>query len=344
MNPQTTHRNNFDFLRLVLASFVIISHSYALLGMEDREPLRLLTGMVFSGIGVSGFFVLSGMLIYTSLMRTERTGLFIRKRFLRIFPGLAAVVLLCTFVLGPGLSSLVPGAYFRQHQTYDFLLKNLFLAPNDNLLPGVFQDNYRPEINGSLWTLRYEVLCYVGMLLFYLVPPRLHKAYALLVYLLAMSGTLILSIKPNIVSPGLHYHLDNLSTLTTYFYSGVLLAIWRPYWYPHIKGIFWSMAALLLLFILLRPLWAGHAALWIYPLLLISLGSMYSPALQTGKRIGDISYGTYIYAYPIQQTLIALGIREVGPLLLWSLGCSWLAGWLSYHFIEKRFLYKGSRG
>lgn len=340
MQQQTVHRNNFDFLRLLLSSFVIISHSYALLGMEDQEPLKKLTGMVFSGIGVSGFFVLSGMLIYQSVVNSPGVGVFIRKRFLRIFPGLAVVVLLSTFVLGLLVTNLPLGAYLRDTATYKYLLKNIFLIPSDNLLPGVFRNNPRPEINGSLWTLRYEVLCYMGMLLFFAIPKRMHKAGALLIYGLALSGMLLLTLKPGIVSAGLAYHLDNLFTLTTYFYSGVLLALWPQVWKPYVRTIFPIALIVLALFMWLQPSWMSWASVWIYPLLLISFGSQYSPALQVGNKIGDISYGTYIYAYPIQQLLIASGVREVGWLLLWSLLCSWLAGWCSYHFIEKQFIYR----
>lgn len=312
--------------------------------MEDQEPLKRLAGMVFSGIGVSGFFVLSGMLIYQSVGNSASVGIFIRKRFWRIFPGLAVVVLLSTFVLGPLVTDLSPMAYIRNSATYQYLFKNILLIPSDNLLPGVFTNNPRPEINGSLWTLRYEVLCYVSMLLFFAIPQQLHKIAALLIYGLALSGMLLLALKPGIVSAGLAYHLDNLFTLTTYFYSGVLLALWPQVWKPHVRILFPASLFLLALLMWLLPGSMSWASVWIYPVLLISFGSQYSPALQVGNKIGDISYGTYIYAYPIQQLLIASGIREVGWLLFWSLLCSWLAGWCSYHFIEKRFIYRKKTG
>ena len=308
--------------------------------MEDQEPLKRLAGMVFSGIGVSGFFVLRGMVIFQSVINSACVGIFIRKRFWRIFPGLAVVVLLSTFVLGPLVTELPPLAYLRNSATYQYLFKNILLIPSGNLLPGVFHNNPRPEINGSLWTLRYEVLCYAGMLLFFVIPRRAHKAWALTVYLLSLSGMLLLSLKPGIVSAGLAYHLDNLFTLTTYFYSGVLLALWPQVWKPHVRILFPASLVLLTLLMWLLPGSMSWASVWIYPLLLISFGSQYSPVLQVGAKMGDISYGTYIYAYPIQQLLIASGVHEVGWLLFWSLLCSWLAGWCSYHFVEKQFIYR----
>ncbi|RQO31394.1 acyltransferase [Taibaiella sp. KBW10] len=344
MAPQQTHRNNFDFLRLLLASFVIISHSYALLGLEAMEPLRRLTGsIIFSGIGVGGFFVLSGFLIYQSVLNSASLAIFVKKRFWRIFPALVTVVLFATFILGAVFTQLPLLDYLSQKQTYSYLIKNIFLIPSDNILPGVFRQNHRPEINGSLWTLRYEVLCYAGMLLYFLIPLKRHKSYTLIAYGFLLAGDLLLTYKPTLLPDALQYHLSNFFSLTTFFYTGVLLAQWQQVWKPYCKQIF---IASLLLFVglgIFKATLIAPIAIWLYPLLILSFGLMYNPSLQIGKKIGDISYGTYIYAYPIQQMLIAIGIQEVGTLMLLSFICSWIAGWLSFHLIEKRFLYKQKR-
>lgn len=341
MKPQQAHHNNFDFLRLLLASFVIISHSYALLGLEDSEPLRRLTGsIVFSGIGVGGFFVLSGFLIYQSVLNSASLAIFVKKRFWRIFPALAVVVLCSTFVLGPVCTDLSLSAYFTDHKTYSYLLKNILLVPSDNILPGVFNHNYRPEINGSLWTLRYEVLCYAGMLLYFLLTLKRHKAYTICAYIVLLGGDLLLTFKPGLLPENLQYHLGNFFSLTTFFYTGVLLAQWQQVWKPYCKQIFWISLILFIGLGIFKADLIGFVAVWLYPLLIISFGSFYTPALQTGKKIGDISYGTYIYAYPIQQMLIAIGLRDVVSLMLLSFICSWIAGWLSFHLVEKRLLYK----
>ena len=65
--------NNFDFLRLIFASLVIITHSYALSGATVYDPLARLTQgqMEFSYLGVHGFFIISGYL-RSPMMQTKR--------------------------------------------------------------------------------------------------------------------------------------------------------------------------------------------------------------------------------------------------------------------------------
>jgi len=319
---------------------VIISHSYALLGRERDEPLLHSVNLLFSGIGVSGFFVLSGFLIYQSVLNTTTIGVFIKKRFWRIFPGLIVVVLLCSLILGPLVSSLSFRAYFTSTQTYDYLLRNILLIPSDNILPGVFQHNFVPVINGSLWTLRYEVLCYGGMLLFYFIPINRHKAFAFAAYLFLLFGNIAITYHWIKLSPALYYHLGNMFTLASYFYAGVVLQQYSAYWLPYVNKIALCSLLLALLISIITPQIMPDVVTFLYPIVILSVGSTYLPQLQIGERIGDISYGTYIYAFPIQQSLVMAGVNSVGQLILFSLLLSWLAGWLSYNVVEKRFAYK----
>src|SRR5579883_434314 len=107
-------KNNFDFLRLVFALFVLITHSYAISGFnENLDPLRQLTNnqISFSTLGVKGFFVISGFLVFKSLQRSKNWFDYIIKRILRIFPALIAVLTTC-FIVCSMFSSLPANEYF----------------------------------------------------------------------------------------------------------------------------------------------------------------------------------------------------------------------------------------
>jgi peptidoglycan/LPS O-acetylase OafA/YrhL len=108
--------NNFDFIRFVAASFVIITHSYTVLSIPpDNDLFLILTGgkVTFSEIGVHIFFVLSGYLIYQSYLTSRKTIDYLFKRSLRIFPALFVVIFICSFLLGPMVSSFGPAGYFK---------------------------------------------------------------------------------------------------------------------------------------------------------------------------------------------------------------------------------------
>lgn len=153
--------NNYDFLRFVAASMVILSHAYVLSGSYGHlEPLTLLTHRQFSlgSLAVKVFFVMSGFLVTASFVRSGSVVKFARARFLRIFPGLAWAVIVTAFVFGPLGTSLPLGAYYTNPHTYLFLETMTLRGHSD--LPGVFDSNpLSGVVNGSLWTLTPEVWC-----------------------------------------------------------------------------------------------------------------------------------------------------------------------------------------
>lgn len=156
--------NNLNAIRLLAATLVIASHSFALrFGTRgfDYEPLLVFTrGMLsMGGLAVGFFFLYGGFLIARSAEAHSAAKDYFKRRIARIFPELIAVVLLCAFVLGPILSRLSVADYFLSSQTYLYLF-NALLIPVHNL-PGVFENNvYQYVVNGSLWTLPVEFACY----------------------------------------------------------------------------------------------------------------------------------------------------------------------------------------
>jgi peptidoglycan/LPS O-acetylase OafA/YrhL len=78
-------------------------------------------------------------------------------------------------------------------------------------------------------------------------------------------------------------------------------------------------------------------AAWILiPTVTFAFGFAYSPLLNRLIRTGDYSYGIYIYAFPVQQTIASFYPKI--PIGLYLLVCSFLTfvlAILSWHLVEK---------
>ncbi len=335
------YNNNLDFLRFIFASFVIISHSYFLLDLWNLEPLFLLTDfMVFSSLGVYGFFIISGYLIQQSLARSKSIKHFVTNRIKRIVPGLWTVIILSFFVLGPWQTELGIGAYFTNMESWKYLFSNAFLLPLMPTLPEVFNENpFGRAVNGSLWTLRYEFLFYA--LIIFLFNNKENQKKILLGFVWLGSFIMYFALRNgnlNFPIPG-QSHLMNFSLLINLFSAGSLLSLFEGW---IMKYRVWIFCISSFLFIFGLYFFQSNVVFVIvYPFLTMSFGKMYFSFLHFSKYIGDISYGTYIYAFPIQQILIAeFSIRDPIELLCYSLLLSWVFGYLSWQFIEKYFLLK----
>jgi len=149
--------NNFDFVRLLAATLVFLSHQHVLTGHGE---LLLLPGLSAGAVGVGVFFAVSGFLVTQSWMRDPHLVRFAVKRLLRIWPGLAVAVFLTVFVVGSAATSLPLGDFLSSRATYDYF--NILRFKIYYVLPGVFEGNPYPRgVNGSLWTIPIEVQWYV---------------------------------------------------------------------------------------------------------------------------------------------------------------------------------------
>ena len=164
--------NNFNLIRFVAATLVLFSHSFALsIGSSDAEPLRASIGMTWGDIAVDIFFITSGFLIANSFLTRSNVLVFLWSRALRIFPALIIAVLFCVFVIGIAFTSLEPKEYLAHDQTQRYLIKNIMLVGGiEYSLPGVFSENpFSHAVNGSLWTMPYEVKMYMLLIVMLLV-------------------------------------------------------------------------------------------------------------------------------------------------------------------------------
>jgi peptidoglycan/LPS O-acetylase OafA/YrhL len=327
-----TRENNFDSLRFWAAMAVLWSHAFPIAEVSERhEPLfRLSHGQTTMGsLSVTTFFVISGYLITRSFVNTASPWRFVLARLLRIMPALLVVLLLVTFVLGPLVSSLPIGEYFSSAGPYRYLaLQTTFTGWYDEL-PGVFADNPVPWVNGSLWTLRYEIECYA--LIFLLgVSGLLDRRVTLALYL---AGFVYLLLVPGLPATADMQPLPNKHVeLGVRFLAGALLYQFQV----PLKGKLALAGAV----VTLAALLFGHYALAArtvlpYAVMYLAIGPS-MVRMPNMARWGDLSYGIYIYAWPVSQLVVLFSPRPhwftiaaiATPIVL-------ILSFVSWHGIEK---------
>lgn len=307
MQLDTGHRrNNFDFLRIVAALMVLFGHSYVLSGRGALEPLVLLTGLDgLGGLGVSIFFVISGFLVAASYDRRPDARAYFAGRLLRILPGLAAALILSALVLGPLLTDLPARVYFSDLKTWLYVTRNLLLYPVTYDLPGVFTANPYPDaVNGSLWTLRLEFTCYLLLPLLgwaRLLRPRVIEGLA---GVAAIAYLVLAWLGPD-RAPATALLATRFGLL---FVAGAALYYRRDQAWLKRPETLAGAAALFALAALVEP-FAMLASPLVLPVLVIAFALRPLPGLSSFSRYGDLSYGIYIYAFPVQQAWM----QVVGP-------------------------------
>ncbi|XUU61987.1 acyltransferase family protein [Erythrobacter sp. HA6-11] len=334
--------NGFDTIRLLAAIVVIFSHAFPITGLA--EPLYEHTGYATYGtLAVCAFFVISGFLIPASRERNTLAS-YAMKRARRIMPALICAVFVCAFVIGPLLTTLPLSDYLTAKDTWAFVGHILFL-PVGFALPGVFTDNPSHLINGSLWTLKYEVACYFAVPILFMFA-KLRKAAVISAWLSSFAITLLVPEG----SGGALYLIGQTCDLFRFFGSGMMMYIFRDYipirndW--AIAGLLTTIAGAIFAPAFLMEIAAVAGA---YALMVFAYHSPEWFRRLTAK--GDISYGVYVYAVPIQQLLLSATFAVAAAVALptWivnsvlTLPVVFLAGALSWRFIEKPALSAGRK-
>ena len=339
------HKNNFDFLRLIFALLVVVHHSFPLSGASEQDCLFYAThGLLsFSYIGVRGFFVISGFLIFPSLMRSKNLVDYFVKRVLRIYPGLfvvlAVTLFFCMFLYDGSIES-----FFKMKETYMYIPVNLSLIKLQNYIPGVFGNNVFPRaINGSLWTIIYEFTLYCTLAFFIFIKHKtvFFQRFLLLIFIalffvIRVFQTQIETI--HIGTLGLYMFAHN----GIYFYVGALLSTFdlqkMKYKLPILASTF--LAWILLIgnpnFELIQY--------FLFPVIVLFFGTYSTKYINSiGEKIGDLSYGVYIYGFPIQQTLMHFFALSCLQLTLFATPVILVFAWISWHFVEKIALNNKSK-
>lgn len=320
--------NNFDCIRILAAAAVLFSHHFALTGQSEPSFLGLHS---VGGIAVVVFFVISGYLVTSSWYNDPHFLRFSLRRILRIWPALAAVTVLTAYGLGTWVTEIPKDDYITHRATFDYL--NILRMRIHYVLPGVFEHNpYAFGVNGSLWTIPLEVRCYI-VLAFIGLAGLIKKKNILLAITIGYIIWFISRSSADIT--GTIHHGRELSA---FFLAGAALYVLQPYWENHPRPSIAILAVLTA--ITWWAEWKYTAVLIGLPLLIIYFGTRSTPFIRRIGRWGDPSYGIYLIAFPIQQTVILYTWPQLGftGTLCLSLLVTTVLAYASWHYIEKQAL------
>ncbi len=349
VTKQPSHANNFDSLRLIFAVLVIFSHSFPLTrGSNITEPLSVLTHQQinFGNISVWAFFVISGFLITQSWQRSPKVGKFLKRRIGRIYPGFAVAAIVTALVVVPIAAE--PGTYVPV-SLQSFLFNTLRLQIFES--SPVFVHNPGPfALNGSLWSVPYEFWCYLGVLSLGLVGLLRRRVVVVVLLALVIGLHLYMVIKGWNPSGAILGQIFGYPpfwvTVLPFYLAGTIFQIYGGQ--KLLKAPYLAVAAVILIvsnfipngLVVTMPTCGAY----------LLMGLAYLPFLHPLNlgRFGDFSYGTYLYAFPIQQLLVQRAVRahqEISPWVLFAEAAplTLIAGALSWHLVEKHFLLRSSQ-
>lgn len=335
--------NNFNLLRLVAATLVLISHSYALsTGDLTQEPLYHSLGVKLGTLAVDVFFIASGFLVAGSLVKRQSLRDFFAARALRIYPGLWAALLISTLAVATFFTTESFNSFFLQKETWKYLLKNGILVTDvafslPGAFPGVpFEAFAKHSVNGSLWTLPKEIHMYAILAGLWWVISRLKPSdtvKSLRMFVLVVVGLSLVADIGFFLA-----HQDATYTgLLCRFFSGVALRLWHER-VPTSPKLFFALLGGLLLSTL-SPTAFGLTYRLVAPYLVMYLALVPGGWIRVFNRVGDYSYGIYIYAFPVQQA-VAYVCKGVGPIMLtiWAFSVTFVLAMASWHLLEKHAL------
>jgi peptidoglycan/LPS O-acetylase OafA/YrhL len=333
--------NNFNLVRMIAALAVLITHAFSLaIGSEKAEPtFALLGGMSPGAIAVDVFFITSGFLVTTSLLARHNVIDFMIARALRILPALLLVLLLSVLVLGPYFTSLPIDAYIFNSATYSYLLQcSTLFFKIAYPLPGVFETNPYPNVvNGSLWSMKHEVRLYALLALAWAMAS-FSKKNKLLSFRALLVGVAVVLTGLLLTQVIAQRPVSAEFKLFCLFFSGAVYSVLRAK-IPVSGAGFWTLVvALLICGTIYKQLFYSAYIIFV-PYLLFYAAYVPSGRIRWYNSIGDYSYGMYIYAFPVQQSVAALvpGVAPIDMILI-SLPITLAFAVLSWHLVEQRAL------
>jgi peptidoglycan/LPS O-acetylase OafA/YrhL len=318
--------NNFDGLRLLAALLVLFSHQFVFLGKPEPAPAGDSLGM----IAVMMFFVMSGYLVSESWYRDPHLMRFASRRFLRVWPALAAAAVAIALV-SAAVTVLPLHDYFGS-ATRKFILAN-FKFETIYRLPGVFDtvpaNPSLSAVNGSWWTIPVEARCYAYVAVLGAIGMRRR-----LFSIMALGLVALMYVK---TLPG-HSKADAFANISflyiAFFMTGVCARQYIEEIRRHRLAFMGTVAiAIVAAFAFDQPR-VGEWAV-IAPLTLIA-GPASTPIVRSAARFGDLSYGIYLYAYFLQQLTVRLwpGQPTFGATIIIATLATVIVAWCSWHAVE----------
>jgi peptidoglycan/LPS O-acetylase OafA/YrhL len=323
--------SGFDYMRLFLSLSVISWHT-VVTSYGDEAQGTILGGLWTTPVSfiVPMFFALSGFLVAGSFERCKTLVRFLGLRALRIVPALAVEVCLSALLLGPCFTTLPLIEYYTNSQFYTYFFN--VMGDIHYFLPGVFDNNPHHKVNSQLWTVPLELFCYVALT--FLATLSTYKRKGGIIFILAILyiiqvGKVIVPYDP------LLGHASNLA-IVMYFIAGLGLYRYRNDVILSYKLFMLSLICALVLMNIpdgnrFTPIFIGYITVY--------LGTL-NPARNKVLLSGDYSYGLYLYGFPIQQALVALGIALNDWLvnILLSIPCAGAVAALSWWLVERPVL------
>lgn len=311
LNENITHEirkdNCFDFLRYLFAFSLILAHFCTLTGIEQ---FWFITG----SMRVKAFFTITGFLVTYSFLRRDCDILsYTKKRFARIIPAYITTIIFCMLV-GWLVTSHTTADFWSSKQTWVYFFSNIFMANwLEPELPNTFQDNLWPQMDGSLWSMKHEVIFY------FMVP--------FLIWSMKKIGKRIISI-PVIILCLIIYPYTNVQTqYFTFFIGGMTLMLFFDIYNKYLKYI---LPASLVLFAF------SECESLTFPIILVGV-AYHCKSLNFFRKFDNITYGLFLYHFPIIQLLIHYGVAEYSlPLcFLLTIIITSILATLSWFYIEK---------
>jgi peptidoglycan/LPS O-acetylase OafA/YrhL len=321
------HSDNLTALRLLAATMVLFGHAFVFLGLP--EPM-FMQWLPMGPLGVYIFFSISGYLVAQSWQRDPSVIRFLIRRALRIFPGLFVCTVLSVFVLGPLLTEVSQSDYWKSPHIRGYFT-NLYLYIT-YYLPGVFTHNRLPNaVNGSLWSLPVEFAMYLLIVVVGLVrAPKWGVLAAALVFMSLSAGWAFQA------TDMLVYYRTDMRQLVlcgVYFFVGASI---NQFKIERFFNVTYVVVAVIVWLALSRWMVVFIMASWVFlPFIILAFGTAKDSPL---ARVTpwDFSYGIYIYAFPIQQTIVYLFPKvDFFPYLGSTLVITVALAALSWHFVEK---------
>lgn len=321
--------NSYDLLRLIFCVFVIITHCTYITGIHNPLDIDTLSHNQtnLGEIGVMGFFSLSGFLITGSFLRTNFLK-FSFNRIIRIFPGFWFCLFITAFLIAPLIyyaeyHTLKNLNLFQGYGSYTYVRLNFFTHIKQAEIANVLDKSKVHNINGSLWSLFYELLCYLLTLVIGLLGMlNKYKKF----YLFAFFAVY------------LYYVYYRLTSAPPEYFKLFISYLCGSIFYLFSKQLTLSNKGVLVLsvtFIMLLFIGYIHEVMPVLiTLICLSLFSKFSVKMPL-----DISYGMYIYGFPIQQ-LLNSAIRHLNPFifLVLSLAITFVFAVISFVGIERPFM------
>jgi peptidoglycan/LPS O-acetylase OafA/YrhL len=326
--------SGFDYLRLLFASMVIVWHCVAVtsvppIGQSNNELVNALfwdKHRAAMDVMVPGFFIISGFLVAGSLAR-NRISAFLALRLVRVWPGLILSVFFCALVLGPLVTGMSRSRYFTDPLFARYFLNAVALLQPK--LPGVFEHNPLPgNVNGSLWTIYYELMSYFALAWLAVVGayrrPRFFLAIAVGAYL-----CVLLLDRQFVMSP--RNGFDGYMLMACFLAGSALFLNGNSIPSNPIMAAIAGAVAV----VLMSSSRTDFLAAWPLAYCVIWLG-LRDPPRTLIVTSGDYSYGLYLLSHPISQALWWAGAARTLPLnLAMTFAISFGAAWLSWRFVER---------